>query len=293
MGLGHGMADKLGGLIVLGFLLLAVVLYLRRGQGADSPVTKDREPQSKLQALPSSFPAAERLSERLVQTVSRPGSATHRLEYADAFGEVTERSIQVQRVYEGASGIIYVEAFCELRMEQRTFRSERILKLSELPSGRPFPDPRGYFDKWPGKRPLVQRSPQNSQSRIEEVRALLPPGHKNIMDRARPGLRIMIWLAKADRSLSEPEEQVMLAWIHYRSQGVKAAGHEWSRDAALSWLRSERVTFTEVERGAARLGQAEGARLVEMLEDLMLADGEKCRLEIGRAKKIMALLPER
>ena len=259
------MADKLGGLIVLGFLFLAVVLYLRRSLG--------------ISAQRGAFSAADHAE-----------VATHIIEYADAFGEVTIRAVRIRRVYEKDAGEVYVEAFCLLRQEGRTFRADRILALQERSSGKMIESPKAYFDKWPGKIFPKQRKPSPSQPTSE---ILLPASHAKIMDRARAGLRIMIWLAKADRNLSQPEEQVMLEWVQYRAQGSTDAEQEWNREAALIWLRAERVTFADVERHAARMGQAEGARLVEMLENLMLADGEKCRLEIGRAKKIRALLPER
>ena len=51
-----------------------------------------------------------------------------RITYVDFNGEVTERVIEPLRIYSN-EGSIYIHAFCFLRGEDRTFRTDRIIKI--------------------------------------------------------------------------------------------------------------------------------------------------------------------
>ncbi len=261
------MSGVLSVLILLGLVLFVVLV---RWRGTGGPATS---------AEPASF-------------AGNSQKVTHIIEYADAFGEVTVRGISVRRVSQKADGILYVEAFCLLRTEDRTFRADRILALKEWPAGKDFLNPQIYFYHWPGKRVQAPRAAPKAPAPVRKA-AEPPAGHQKVMDHARRGLRVLIWLARADKDLSSPEEEVMLAWVQYRAAFQQGGMLEWSRSTALDWVRSEKVVFADVEREISGMGQAEKVHLLETLEDLMLADGEKCRLEAGRAKRIAALLPAR
>ncbi len=49
--------------------------------------------------------------------------------YRDAEGNVTERRIRVIRSYTSRNGVRYIEAFCSLKREERTFRVDRVVSF--------------------------------------------------------------------------------------------------------------------------------------------------------------------
>lgn len=236
-----------------------------------------------------------------------PAGATHLIEYGDAFGEVTERPIRLERVYEEPSGNIYAEGFCFLRMEQRTFRADRMLRLVDVSSGQDIRDPVSFFDQHPQKESAL---PGTAGGRWDRVAAVeyqpapvepifdTPESHDRVMARARAGLLGLLWLAAADGDVSAPEIDVMLAWITYRATPLNARrdgaeAEDWHREAALYWISRQRPTFALTATGLTAMGKAEAVRFVEMMEDLMSADGEKTKLEQGRAARLLVLLPKR
>jgi|GEM_PF-4975462 len=63
------------------------------------------------------------------------------IEYADTDGIVTERVIVPHMIRLTAhEPEVLIEAWCELRREERSFRSERILKTTNLQTDRPLKD---------------------------------------------------------------------------------------------------------------------------------------------------------
>ncbi len=66
------------------------------------------------------------------------------LTYATGWGEVTEREIRFKRAYM-REGEVYVEAFCFLRGEERTFRADRMVELYDRENSVRIANPLGYF----------------------------------------------------------------------------------------------------------------------------------------------------
>ena len=56
------------------------------------------------------------------------------IEYCDIFGVVTSRIIQPHATRQGEN-CVYIEAFCELREDNRTFLNERITKALDIQTG--------------------------------------------------------------------------------------------------------------------------------------------------------------
>ncbi|TFG59980.1 MAG: hypothetical protein E4H36_12845 [Spirochaetales bacterium] len=54
--------------------------------------------------------------------------------YIDNYGTVSERTIRPLRTYKGRNGYTYIEAYCYLRGETRTFRKDHILTWTGQPS---------------------------------------------------------------------------------------------------------------------------------------------------------------
>ncbi|MFP4383940.1 MAG: WYL domain-containing protein, partial [Spirochaetia bacterium] len=59
--------------------------------------------------------------------VFRPGER-YNITYMDSSGQYTEREIQVLRITHRNGIPVYIKAYCRLRMENRTFRTDRIIQ---------------------------------------------------------------------------------------------------------------------------------------------------------------------
>lgn len=56
-----------------------------------------------------------------------PGNGRHlQFNYVDVNHDWSKRSVKLQNVSKRRDGLIYLQAFCELRDEERTFRADRI-----------------------------------------------------------------------------------------------------------------------------------------------------------------------
>lgn len=69
-----------------------------------------------------------------------------RIEYSDIDGVVTERDITPRSIHMKAGRQdLVIKAFCHLRGEERSFRSDRILSARNLTTGRPISDLGNYL----------------------------------------------------------------------------------------------------------------------------------------------------
>ena len=69
------------------------------------------------------------------------------IEYVDADGVVTNREIYVENYYQ-ADNCIYYRCWCFLRDERRSFRSDRILKVKNISTGRKIKDIAAYLSRY-------------------------------------------------------------------------------------------------------------------------------------------------
>jgi len=67
----------------------------------------------------------------------RPGQ-TVRILYVNAYGETSTRTLEIRETYTTPAGVTYLRAFCRLREQLRTFRTDRILAVLD-----PQPEPAG------------------------------------------------------------------------------------------------------------------------------------------------------
>lgn len=119
----------------------------------------------------------------------------------------------------------------------------------------------------------------------------VPETHERVMARARAGLRGLMWLAAAEGGVSEAEVGVLLGWIEYRARTSRGSAEEWSREAALALIKSERPTLADVRGGLARMGKGEAAEFLATMERMIVAEGEAGRLSLGRRARLRAFLP--
>lgn len=70
-----------------------------------------------------------------------------RVKYRDFHGTLTERNIRFIAVNK-ETGVLMIEAFCELKKEERTFRADRIQECVNLSTGEMIENPVEYFESF-------------------------------------------------------------------------------------------------------------------------------------------------
>ncbi len=155
---------------------------------------------------------------------------TFEIEYADADGVVTERVITVRNITTSSDlQKTYVRAFCHWRKSERTFRVDRILKIRQISNDDYIADIDEEFAK-----------------RIDPI-DLPDPQHNAVMARARPSLKILIWISLSDRDISSDEIAVLLEFIEDRKSlaGQKYNDTPWDRTKATVYIDETRPTFND------------------------------------------------
>lgn len=206
----------------------------------------------------------------LTEIVAPPGA--YKIEYADASGEITQRAITVRHV-EAGSGSPQVVAHCHLRGDQRNFRADRILTL-HAPDGSIISDPVGHF------------------AVMAEQPVLPSPEHEAVMRRARPGLEVLLWIARADRELSESEIGTALAYVVSRSgltQSTSAEGLD--RAAARVQIEAMRPTFDSAVGALARMAKR-GSEYALVLRSARAIVGASEAGATPAAKRFARLFPD-
>lgn len=144
--------------------------------------------------------------------------------YQDSDGVITERRIRVVAIdIYGPS--VYVRAHCALRGETRTFRADRMLSARRVSNDTRISLPLDFFTSLV---PADQRP---------------DPEHTKVLGRARNGLRVLIWIAHADRDIASDEMEVLLAFIEERSTLTSQKAPPWSRNRAIGQMDGERPTL--------------------------------------------------
>lgn len=218
---------------------------------------------------------------------STSNTSRYRIEYVDAYGEFTERTISVLAVAEEpATAALYLRAFCELRNDDRTFRVDRIRRAIRLSDGSVLVDPVGHFRSTAGTfaggmQWWGGRGPEQIREKDE---------HNRIMARARPGLSALIWLALTDGEISEEEFTVMFDWIAYRARASRDGRTKWDRDAARQWIRTARPTLADISGGLSRMGKAETVQFRSAMATLAEAASRRDAAEEGRMAQIGRVL---
>lgn len=146
------------------------------------------------------------------------------VEYADANGEITQRRIHVLEV-EPANAGLYIRAWCELRDDLRTFRADRIISARQANTSAEIVDPEIF---------LLDLLPEHARP---------DPEHDAFMERARPGLMPLVWIASANREIASEEMEILLNYLRaYASLSKKS--FEMSQARASAFIEGLQPTIT-------------------------------------------------
>lgn len=189
--------------------------------------------------------------------------AAYQIEYMNSEGTVTERVIRLRDV-RNDEGRVYVIAHCLLSREERTFRADRMLKLYDHRTGEQIENAARHFAQF------GEDEPQSDE-------------HALVMGRARPGLKALIWIARADREISADEMSILLDYIEARRNlpGARAGELVWDRDFARRWIDAERPTYDNAmgALGRMRRGGNEARLFLEFANRLARSTAAEKRRE--------------
>lgn len=206
------------------------------------------------------------------------------IEYVDADGVVTSRRVRLRNVYPGPEGL-YFDAYCEMRRGDRTFIAHRVAQMITI-SGEQINYPASFLEalvKWPN----------NDRRSVDFDTPPEAAEHRLVMGRARPGLVLLVWTARADDGLAEDEIGVIFDYIRRRA-ALHPGASVWSEERARVFLRSFRPTLQEAidVAGAIVKRPAERALVVEFLRRMVEVDGVVTPVEEKRLNRFLAALGE-
>lgn len=187
-------------------------------------------PNTGSQATPLSPPARERVQ----------GDA-YEIEYADAEGVVTTRVTEVELVERSAhrtDGKGLVDAFCYLANDRRSFRTDRILKLTDHRTGAVIVDPVVHFEAYYDPPDEISFS------------------HRAVLYKAVSGLKVLIWIAQAEGRIDDPTLDFLCDYIEARrldEGGTRVADLVWDRAVARRGIIRARPTLDVVSGAIHRL----------------------------------------
>jgi hypothetical protein len=182
------------------------------------------------------------------------------LEYADASGEISARRVIAGRVSPGAGEFFYLEGWCLLRKDWRTFRSDRMLKLMLPPAWTCVVDPTTFLRTY-----LPQFSPA--------ARAAAKVNPKLL---CRDGLAVLLYVARSDGDVVPAAERDVIAkYVLAVFQRAGLAPNDGMIAEIAAYAETLYPSTQSMEACLSRLERDPGALdlLVPHLTALVKADG--------------------
>lgn len=261
-------------LIVTAIICIAVAVVfvvLKRRRLSDNDIALSEHDRRDLlrtfaAARPATQPARE---DRPMPPRGTIAGEVYEIEYADGNGVVTNRVIRVHSV-EDAGYFAYIHAHCYLADDARTFRSDRILSMTDHRTRERIADPKAYF--------LSPPQPASSD-----------PAHAKVMARAKDGLIVLIWIARAEPRLDADAYEVLFGYIEDRLAlgGAKAVEATWDRGAAWQAFDDMRPNLDNVAGALARMpAGGKGPALLSDYISRLAAMSDKRRKRAARVLRL-------
>jgi hypothetical protein len=181
------------------------------------------------------------------------------LVYGDSAGEVTERRVLFSGASRSYEGHQCLTAYCHLRRADRVFRSDRMISCAVAKTGQVIHDPVAYFNRFPARN------------------AGAGPGQASVMGKARPGLKVLMWIARADNDCSEAEAGQLLDYVKKRDGMAGRKSEAWSEGVMRLALLGFRPVQDEAAGALARMSAsgAERALVEKYARKMVRANGKE------------------
>ncbi|MDB5582800.1 MAG: hypothetical protein JWR80_7976 [Bradyrhizobium sp.] len=203
---------------------------------------------------------------------SRPVTAmTFDIAYIDARDEPSRRRVDIMSVSDYGEWF-YIDAWCHLRRDLRSFRSDRVIECISASTGEIVGN--------------VQAHLRSATRRHFEA----GPAQKSVMGKAMPGLKALIWIARSDHYLSDNELDILIEFTRERDRlnGKGSAESDWNAALARRWIEDARPTRDEAGGALSRMraGGSEHGLCRDIAQRLIAADGMLDEKSRKRAKTI-------
>jgi len=131
---------------------------------------------------------------------------TFKLKYKDAKGKVTNRTIDMYRLGEISEGF-FILAYCRLRNENRTFRTDRMLECIDMETGECISDIKQYFSD------LYYNSEQYKEIKEwrekQEEKAIQEEYYEEFMQKYAVLLKVLMYIVRCDGTFNQREKAIV------------------------------------------------------------------------------------
>jgi uncharacterized tellurite resistance protein B-like protein len=237
-------------------------------------------PGRKMFGPPSDEPFAKGLA-----TIEAPAvlGATFGIEYRDAAGEDSIRTIRCQRAARSPSGTVYLVAWCLLRQAWRTFRLDRIEAVFDYLTGEIEKDTRAFLTALVGD---YEAGPAR-----ETRSGMLSAEHYTA---CREAATALLFLAMADGTVDDAEIVAIRRYVDARVARINPKA-TIAAASLMSWLRNHVPDRKQAMAGLRHTMDdvTEGAALADAIFDVLLADGTASEEELALVRRFVGSMERR
>lgn len=187
--------------------------------------------------------------------------------YEDIEGNISERLVDAIRLVETPEGLI-LWAYCHLRNDFRAFRFDRIKQVRDYRSGAQTGDVTRYFAPYLANVEREDAFHSDFESRTT----------REVLGLIGDELRVLAFVALADRRFDVREEKMISEFIRQRVRELGAEVVEnYDHDRVLDWMRSQKPSFSGLERAVERLsvrGEWELRAIWDLSKDIVEVDDD-------------------
>ena len=200
--------------------------------------------------------------------------------YKDAQGRKTQRVIRLKKL-QGDHYEAYITAFCELRKEDRTFITTRILGVYDPATGEVLGEAVDFF------APYIDEKLKTENLRYEQGRFR---SAWEIIEALRNELQVLILIARADGRFVKAEQNALLRYATERGIEIGISVNDHALTVLRDWIKVQDPSEPEARLAIAALkDQPETFEILWQVSDLIAeADGkvrEEERYSIARIKQ--------
>ena len=192
--------------------------------------------------------------------------------YEDLEGNESERLVNCISLVNTPEGRV-LWAYCHLRRDYRAFDLDRILQVRDYRTGAHTDDAERFF------APYVSTADPEEALETYSSRAT-----REVLGLIGDELRILAFVAMADRHFDVREEELISEFIRERAQQLgEEVAESYDHGRVLDWLRAQKPSFDGLERAVDRLsqiGEWELRALWDLSNDIVHADEQVAEEEV-------------
>lgn len=202
--------------------------------------------------------------------------------YKDERGSRSKRVIRIRRLDAGEYAS-YLQAFCELRKDERTFCLDRIDVLYDPSTGEILGNPDQFFGPYI-ERSLLEEERTTEKSRFRRAWA--------VIDALREELAVLILVARADGRFVKAEQNMMLKYASERARELAIELNDDGLVVLLNWIKTQDPSEPEARIAIRNLAQRPDAleSIWEVSELIAEADGKVREQEVTAFREVRAAI---